>query len=173
VVSIVANQQLLNAPSLAAGVGGGTLIGGGFVGGPSTWTRTLNVSDNDTKGAYTFGSLVATGLAGLVQSVINSGSAYTLGGFVARALTFAPFSQSTALNVGVVTYAKLQAGIFTATNQPAARNATQGDHSNLLNTFTVDSLGNVGPTNLWWNDVAAAGSNSGGTAQITAVEETV
>ncbi len=172
-VSIVANQQLLNAPSLAAGVGGGTFIGGGFAGGPSTWTRSLQVHDNDTKGNYSFTTLVATGLSGLVQNTINSGAAYVLGGFVQRTLTFAAFSQSTTLNVGVVTYAKLQAGIFTATNQPALRNAVQGDHSNLLNTYTVDSLGNVGPTNLWWNDVAAAGSNSGGTAQITNVEEIV
>lgn len=172
-ISVVSNQQLLNAPSLAAGAGGGTFIGGGFAGGPSTWTRSLQVHDNDTKGNYSFNTLVATGLSGLVQNTINSGAAYVLGGFVPRTLTFAAFSQSTTLNVGVVTYAKLQAGIFTATNQPALRNAVQGDHSNLLNTYTVDSLGNLGPTNLWWNDVAAAGSNSGGTAQITAVEEIV
>lgn len=172
-VTITANQQLLNAPSLAAGVGGGTFIGGGFAGGPSVWTRSLQVHDNDTKGNYSFTTLVATGLSGIVQNTINSGAAYVLGGFVPRTLTFAAFSQSTTLNVGVVTYSKLQAGIFTATNQPAIRNAVQGDHSNLLNTYTVDSLGNVGPTNLWWNDVAAAGSNSGGTAQITNVEETV
>ena len=169
-ISVVANQLLLNAPSLTAGVGGGTFIGS-FTGGPSTWVRTLNVSDNDTKGGYTFTGLVATGLAGLQQAIITSGATYVLGGFVARTLTFAPFSQSTTLNVGVVTYSKLQAGIFTATNQAAARNAAQGNHSDLLNTFTVDSLGNVGPTNLWWNDVAAAGSNSGGTAAITNVEE--
>jgi hypothetical protein len=171
--TITANQQLLAAPSVAAGAGGGAFIGGGFTGGPSVWTRTLNVHDNDTKGAYSFTTLVATGLAGIVQNTINSGAAYTLGGFVPRTLTFAAFSQSTTLNVGVVTYAKLQAGIFTATNQPAVRNAAQGDHSNLTNQYTVDSLGNVGPTNLWWNDVAAAGSNSGGTAQITAVEEVI
>lgn len=172
-VTISANQQLLNAPSVTGGVGGGTFIGGGFAGGPTAWTRTLNVHDNDTKGAYTFTSLVSTGLAGLVQNTINSGAAYTLGGFVQRTLTFAAFSQNTTLNVGVVTYSKLQAGIFTATNQPALRNAVQGDTSNILNTYTVLTLGNVGPITLFWNDLAAANSNSSGTAQITAVEETV
>lgn len=171
-VTVTSNQQLLNAPSLSAGAGGGVFIGGGFAGGPSVWTRTLNVHDNDVKGAYSFSALTATGLAGLVQSTINSGAAYTLGGFVQRSLTFGAFSQTTTLNVAVVTYSKLQAGIFTATNQPALRNAVQGDHSNIANTYTVDSL-NTNPTPLFWNDAAAAASNSGGTAQITAVEEIV
>jgi len=172
-VTITSNQQLGSAPTLVAGVGGGAFIGGGFAGGPTVWTRTLNVNDTDTKGAYSFTTLVSTGLSGLVQNTINSGAAYTLGGFVPRSLTFGAFSQTTTLNVGVVTYSKLQAGTFTATAQPAVRNAVQGNHSNLTNQYTVDSLGNVGPTTLWWNDVAAAGSNSGGTAQITAVEEVI
>lgn len=172
-VTITSNQQLLNAPTLAAGVGGGTFVGGGFVGGPSVWSRTLNVHDNDTKGAYAFDTLLATGLAGLTQNVINSGAAYVLGGFVQRTLTFPAFSQNATLNVGVVTYAKLQAGIFTSTNQPALRNAVQGDVSNLANTYTVLTLGNVGPTTLFWNDQSAASANSSGTATITAVEEVV
>ena len=172
-VSILSDQQLLNAPSMNAGAGGGTFQGGGFTGGPTAWVRTLQVHDNDTKGNYSFSTLVATGLSGLVQNTINSGAAYTLGGFVQRTLTFAAFSQNTTLNVGVVTYAKLQAGIFTSTNQPALRNAVQGDVSNIANTYTVLTLGNVGPITLFWNDSAAASANSSGTAQITAVEEVV
>lgn len=172
-VTITADQQLLNAPSLAEGVGGGTFIGGGFVGGPSVWTRTLNVHDNDTKGSYSFTTLVATGLSGIVQNTINSGSAYVLGGFVQRTLTFAAFSQSSTLNVGVVTYAKLQGTLFTATNNVPIRNPIQGDTSNLVDTFTVLTLGNVGPITLFWNDQAGAATNSSGTAQIQGVEELV
>jgi hypothetical protein len=171
--TITSNQQLAAAPSLVAGVGGGTFVGGGFVGGPSVWTRTLNVHDDDTKGAYAFTTLVATGLSGLVQNTINSGAAYTLGGFVQRSLTFAAFSQSTTLNVGVVTYTKLQATLWTATNNVPIRNAVQGDISNLVDTFTVLTLGNVGPTTFFWNDALAASTNSSGTAQVVGVEETV
>lgn len=171
VVSVVANQQLLSAPSLAAGVGGGTFIGGGFAGGPSTWTRTLNVHDNDVKGAYTFTTLVATGLAGLVQNTINSGSGYTLGGFVPRSLTFAAFATTTSMDVAVVDFSKLTAGIFTATNQAALKQPI-GTSPSVTNGYTINAL-SVNPTTVIWLDTPAAGSNSGGTAQITAVEETI
>lgn len=171
-ISIASDQQLLNAPSVDNAVGGGTWQGAGFVGGPSTWTRALRVHDNDTKGTYSWSNLVATNLAGIVTTTITGSTTYVLGGFVARTLTFAAFSQTVTMGVAVVDYSKLTAGIFSATNQPALRNATQGDHSNLVNTYTVDSIG-TNPTTLWWNDVAAAASNSGGTAQITNVQETV
>jgi hypothetical protein len=169
-ITITSDQQLASAPTMSAGAAG--TFTGSWSGGPTSYTRTLQVHDNDTKGSYSFGSLLATGLAGLTQTTISSGSAYVLGGFVQRNLTFSAFSQTTALNVAVVTYSKLQAGLFTATNQASTRNSSQGDHSNLTNTFTVDAL-STNPTTIWWNDVAAASSNSGGTAQLLAVEETV
>lgn len=171
-ISIVSDQRLLNAPSVDSEAGGGVWQGGGFTGGPSTWTRAIRVHDNDTKGTYSWSNLVATNLAGIVTTAITGSTTYVLGGFVARTLTFAAFSQTVVFNAAVVDYSKLTAGIFTATDQPALRNATQGNHSNILNTFTVDSIG-TNPTTLWWNDVAAASSNSGGTAQITNVQETV
>jgi hypothetical protein len=170
-ITITSNQQLLQAPSMSEESGGGSFTGA-WTGGPSVYTRTLNVHDDHVKGTYTFNSLTATGLAGIEQNTIGSGADYVLGGFVQRNLTFSAFSQSTALNVEVVTYSKLTAGIFTATNQSALRNASQGDHSDIVNTYTVDDL-STNPTTIWWNDVTAAGTNSTGTAQITLVEETV
>lgn len=170
-VTVTANQQLLSAPSLAAGVGGGIFIGGGFAGGPSVWTRSLQVHDNDVKGGYSFTTLVATGLAGLVQNTINSGAAYVLGGFVPRSLTFAAFATTTSMGVAVTDFSKLTAGIFTATNQPALKQAI-GTPPSVTNGYTINAL-SVNPTTVIWLDTPAAGSNSGGTAQITAVEETV
>jgi hypothetical protein len=169
-ITITSNQQLASAPTMLEGASG--VFTSSWVGGPTVYTRSLLVSDSFAKGSYTFNGLVATGLSGLVQNTISSGAGYVLGGFVARSLTFSAFSQSTTMNVAVTTYSKVQAGIFTATNQPALRNATQGDHSNILNTFTVDSIGS-NPTTVWWNDVAAASTNSTGTAQIVAIEEIV
>lgn len=168
-ITLTSDQQLQAAPSMSAGASG-TFIGS-FTGGPLVYTRTLQVHDNDAKGTFTWTSILGTGLAGLTTtSVVNPN--YVLGGFVPRTLTFAAFSQSTALNVAVVTYAKLQAGIFTATNQPALRNSVQGNTSNIVNTYTVAALA-TNPTTIFWNDLAAANSNSGGTAAITAVEEIV
>lgn len=172
VITLTSDQQLLNAPTLAEGVGGGTFAGV-WAGGPTAWTRTLNVSDNDTKGTYAFNGLVATGLAGLVQNSLTGSANYVLGGFVPRSLTFPAFSQSATLNTGVVDYSKLTAGVFTATNQPALKNGVQGNTTNIVDTYTVLTLANVGPITLWWNDVSAAATNSTGTAAITLVEETV
>lgn len=170
-IQLLSNQQLLEAPLLSEEAGGGTFTGV-WTGGPSVWTRVLQVHDDDVKGLYDFHSLAATNLAGKVVSVVTGSTQYELGGFVQRNVTFSPFSQTEDINVAVVNYAKLQAGIFTATNQPAVRHSPQGDHADALNEYTVDSIG-TNPTAVWWNDVAAASSNSSGTAQLTDLEEVV
>lgn len=97
------SQQLLGAPSLVAPEG--TFISG-FTGGPSTWTRQLQVHDNDPKGAFNFGNLVAVGLAGVEQTALSSGSTYVLGGFVARTVPLAPFATEATFNVSVSDYTK-------------------------------------------------------------------
>lgn len=172
-ITLSGNQQFLTAPSVSPDAGSSGTFIGSWTGGGSSYTRTLQVHDNDDKGTKNWTSPTGTNLAGIVTTTITTGATYVLGGFVARTLTFAAFQQATALNVAVVTYTKLSAGIFTATNQPALRNATQGNQSDIANTYTILSpLGN-NPQSLWWNDVAAAGSNSGGTAQITNVQEAV
>lgn len=172
-IQIQADQDLLEAPTMDADTGGGTLQGGAWTGGPSTWSRDLQVHDDDTKGTYTWQNLSATNLAGIVTTSITGDVDYILGGFVQRALTFAAFSQSTTMNVAVVDYSKVSAGIFTATNQPAVRHSPQGDHADAVDEYTIDSPLGTNPQTLWWNDVSAANSNSSGTAQITDVEEAV
>jgi hypothetical protein len=172
-ITITGDQQLYQAPVLDEDTGNSGTFIGSWVGGGTTWTRTLQVHDDDDKGTKSWQNPSAVNLAGIITTSITTGSTYVLGGFVARTLTFAAFQQSTALNVAVVTYTKLTAGIFTATNQSALRNATQGNQSDIVDTYTILSpLGN-NPQSLWWNDVSAAGSNSSGTAQITNVQEAV
>jgi hypothetical protein len=172
VITATSNQNLAAAPDLNLGVaGGGTWQGGGFAGGPKVWTRTLQVHDNDNKGTGGW-SLAApvTNNAGLIANPLTDNQVN--GGFVARDLTFAAFQQQTALNTECVDYSKITAGIFTATNQPSTRNPVQGDVTDLTNTYTILVMG-VNPSALWWNDVSAAASNSSGTAQLLAIEETV
>ena len=171
-ITLTSNQELYAAPSLDAAAGAGTWQGAGFTGGPKVWTRPLRVVDTDSKGTFTWTNLAAVNLAGIPTTTITGNATYVLGGFVARTLYFPAFSQSTQLSVAVVDYAKLVAGVFTATNQPAVRMPTQGDTSNATNRFTVTALGAL-PTTLWWNDQAAAATNSSGTAAIVAVEETI
>lgn len=172
-VITISSDQLLNAlPSLSEDAGGGTFTGSwaGAVPGAS-FTRTLQVHDDDTKGTYTWQSLTATNLAGIVTSVITGDSQYTLGGFVQRSLTFAAFATTTTMDVEVVDFSKLTAGIFTSTNQTALKQSI-GTSPPVTDGYTIDAL-SINPTTVIWLDTAAASANSSGTAQITDVEETV
>lgn len=173
-VTLSSNQPLLSAPSMSADSGGqrGTFLGV-WASGPSVWTHLLRVNEAapDEKGTFTFEGLVATGLAGLVQNTIGSGSAYTLGGFVSRTLSFAPFTATTSLGTAVTDFAKLQAGIFTQTTNPALKQSI-GTSPPVVDGYTIDAL-NVNPTSLIWLDTLQVGANSTGLATITTVEETV
>lgn len=172
-IELQSDQQLLVTPTLSADTGGnrGTFVGS-WSGGPTTWTRTLQVDETtpDEKGTFAWSGLVATGLAGLVQNSVGVGANYTLGGFVARNLTFAAFATTTQIGTSVEDFSKLTAGIFTATNQAAVKQSI-GTSPPVVNGYTIAATG-ANPTSLIWLDTAAAGSNSGGTAQITDVEET-
>jgi hypothetical protein len=107
-VRITSSQNLLSAPTLT--VPAGVWLGAGFAGSGTVWTRVLQVRDSDLKGGYSFAGLSATNIAGLLQTVINSGAAYTLGGFVARQITLLPFQNESSTAVEAVDYNKVIAG---------------------------------------------------------------
>lgn len=169
-ISIQANQLLLTTPIMDVEGSAGTFVGS-WAGGGSTYTRTLQVDDDDPKGTFAWQNFEARNLADIVTNTITTGANYVLGGAVARDLTFAAFVQTTTFNFAVTDYTKLTATIFTATNQPAQRNPIQGDLTDIIDTYTVLSPIGTAPQTLWWNDVAAASSNSSGTAQILGFEE--
>jgi len=148
-VQINSDQLLLSAPSLAADAGGnrGTFQGGGFTGAGATWNRDLRVDETapDEKGTFTFTTLVATGLAGLVQSTINSGASYTLGGFVARTLNYPAFTANSTEVVVVADETKLASGSFSNGN-PGVRQP--------FGTADTTNPGDEG----WFAPTAASGS---------------
>jgi len=76
------------------------------------------------------------------------------------------------MNVPVVTYTKLTFGVLSLNNHTGLRNAVQGDHADIVDTLTVDSIG-TNPTTVWLNDVTLAGQNTLGTLTIADVQETV
>lgn len=171
-ITITSDQQLQAAPTLAPDAGArGTFQGAGFVGGPLIWTRDLRVLDTDDKGTFNWGAIAAVNLAGIPTAAITGDAQYTLGGFVARTLTFAAFSNNTPMGVAVSNFANLQAGIFTSTGQPAIKQPI-GTPPSVPNGYTIDALA-VNPTSVIWLDTPAVGANSSGTAQITNVEEVV
>jgi len=174
-VTITSTQQLLSVPSLEVESGGnkGTFQGGGFAGGPTSYTRTIRVSElvPDLKGTFTWANLVTTNRAGKVITTITTGPTYTLGGFVARTLTFGPFSSTTTMNARVTDFSKLTAGTFTSTGG-AALKQNIGTSPPVTNGYTIDAT-DINPTTLTWLDTPAVNANSGGTATITNVQETV
>jgi len=170
-ITVSSDQDLLAAPTLDPDLGGarGAFLAA-FAGGPQVWTALLRILDTDEKGTFNWGTLAATGLSGILTGTITGDAQYILGGFVARSLTFAAFATQTAMNVEVADFTKLQAGIFTSTNQPALKQGI-GTPPSVTDGFSIDALG-VNPTQVIWLDTPAAGANATGTAQITNVEET-
>ena len=147
---------------------------GAFSGGPTSWNRTLQVTDNENPGdgsANAWINFSATNRAGRVITTITTGPTYVIGGFVARDLTYAAFATSTNMNVPVTDFAKLTAGIFTASGNAALKQSI-GTSPPVVEGYTIDALG-INPTAVIWLDTARAATNSTGTAQITDVEETV
>lgn len=172
VITIGLNQTVTAAPSVDADVDGGVFTGA-WGGAGAVWTRTLRVEDaTHAVGTYTWQNPYAVNRAGLVTTAITGDDGYVIGGFVARAVTFDAWSQTAELDVEVTSYAKLQAGIFTSTNQQSILNPVQGNQDDLDNTWTVLAVG-VTPTVVFWNDLEQANANSSGTAQLLNVEETV
>lgn len=173
VITITANQQLLNAPSLNALTSGqGTWQGAGFAGSGTTWTRTMRVVDSDSKGTFSYAGAVSTNLAGKVVNTINSGGSYVLGGFSLRTLTFAAWPNresdigTTVANTAKVRATNLQK--YTAGTWNEIYENALTDHNNvnpdLNNYFTITSpTGVLNATgNLFRiNDLAVVGNTSG------------
>jgi hypothetical protein len=160
-ISIVSSQRLASAPSLSPDPVGsrGTFLGS-WTGGPSTWTRYLRVSDTDEKGTFGWSSLVATNLAGIVTTAITGDAQYTLGGFVGRTVTWTAFQTiSLDLMVPVSDLSKIQAGLWSATNQPSIRWPV-GTSPPKTDGYTVQAVGSY-PTKVIWLDTDAASSNTG------------
>lgn len=135
-----------------------------------TWTRRMQVHDNDVKGTYTFNSLVAANEAGMVQNTFGSGGSYILGGFVLRTIVVAAFpAREGAIGTTVSDTSKLRCS-----------NLSKGDSGSLNFTYAnaldnaVDTYAITGPAGvlnengtLWYNaDLANASSNSSGTMAI-------
>lgn len=171
-ITIQSNQQLLSAPSLEADSGGdrGTFIGS-WAGGPSNWTRVLQVHDNDEKGTFAWEGLVATNRAGKVVNVISGDSSYTLGGFVQRNATFPAFEDLAPINVETVDYSKISFGTISQTNQPAVKQPI-GTSPPVVNGMTIVATG-VDPTQVRWLDTDQVAANTGAPLAYVPVQETV
>lgn len=160
-ITVTANQQLQAAPSLVAS--SGTWLGS-WTGSGTTWSRTLQIKDTDVKGAQTFNTLAATGLAGVVGSTITAGSAYNIGGFVTRTITFPAFARYAPIGTSVQIISKTAASYTGSVSL-----VRQADTADVFQGYTiVNSAGVYDPTgdHLYISDAAFAGANTSGTLQL-------
>ena len=175
-VQINSSQLLAGVPSLVADAGGnrGTFQGGGFTGAGATWNRDLRVDEvvPDEKGTFAFASLVATGLAGLVQNTINSGASYTLGGFVPRTLNFAPFTANSTEAVVVADETKLASGSFSNGNPGVRQPFGTADTADVGKEGWFAPTAASGTVNIRMLHTGMVAANSAGLT-LASLEETV
>jgi len=105
-VTVSSSQNLYQAPTLDLGAEG-TWIGPGFIGSGDTWTRSLQIHDNDIKGTYSYGALQAINLAGKVVTTVSGDNNYIVGGFVSRTVTLQSQHNEAEMNVAAVDYSKV------------------------------------------------------------------
>tara|TARA_Y100001963_G_scaffold158990_1_gene260727 strand:- start:3817 stop:5496 length:1680 start_codon:yes stop_codon:yes gene_type:complete len=169
-LQVIPSQPLIEAPSaLSAAANAGEFVGSWSQSG-SNYRHTFKVVDADLRGTFQFTGLEITGLSGIVSNTIANGSAYTIGGAVARILVVPALSRVVAIGTSVADFSKTRAQYVDAdelTRQP--------DTSNVVRGFTItDSEGNFNANGdyLFISDEAFAGANTSGTLQIE-FEETV
>lgn len=105
-ITISSDQNKLSSAEieLSAPVG---IWQGSWSGSTTSFTRSLQIHDDMVKGGYDFTGLSFTNLAGVETTVINSGTTYTIGGFVSREITLEAFANEALMNVAATIYNKV------------------------------------------------------------------
>lgn len=172
-ITVTASQRLLTAPTLAAPVG--TWQGGGFAGGPTAWTRQLQIHDNDTKGTHAWGAISGTNLAGIITAAITGDANYVVGGFVFRTFYVAAWpNREGSIGTQVSDTAKLQCTNLSKGTSGSLNYAYQATTADTLDCYTITQpTGVANPTgNLFYNcDLPNSVSNTSGLLQIELSEE--
>jgi len=187
-VTMTSSQRLYQPPQLDAPEG--NLSSFSYVSTATTFTATIGIHDNDVKGNYNFFNLFVKNLANIDSTVINSGAAYVIGGFVKRTINFAPFKRQSAIGTAVGLIAKLQ-----ATNlSKGASNSLNTTYKSVTGTITIGAdevdkytisdggdnagvevgyaIADINGTHIYNLDGANANSNSTGDLQFE-IEEVV
>ena len=147
IVSVVANQRVLNKPfTLQAGNG---TLSGGWTYFTNRFDSTINIHDTDPRGPSTFSGLSITNLAG-VEVTAATTMGYSIKGFVTRTVPVDHFGTTASINVSVVTVGDLRASwsantspfdYVAHTNSPTVNsyNLTTGGAITLLDKSATDA----------------------------------
>lgn len=175
-VSISSSQALLEAPSLNIPEGSWADPQWTPNAARTVWTRRIAIHDDNVKGSYSFNSLQAKGLSGLVQNTIAGGQNYVIGGFVFRKITVAAFpNREAGLGTEVSSVGKLRCTNLSKGASGTLNATYKSTMDNEVDKYTITGpSGVINPKgSLWYNlDAANATSNTSGTMQIE-IEEVV
>lgn len=168
VITITGSQNLYAAPTLVAPEG--TWQGAGFAGSATTWTRSLQIHDDNTKGTYAWGAISATNLAGKVTTTITTGPNYVIGGFVFRTLTVAAWpNRETAIGTAVANTAKLQCTNLSKGSSGSLNYIFEAQVADTVDKYTITQPSTVynAQGNIFRNnDLANSISNTSGTLAV-------
>ena len=184
-VTVTSSQQL-DSFNMSAAATAGTLLGS-WQGSNNnrTWTRNIQISDSDSKGTFSWASINATNLAETTKSTADSGSTYTIGGFVERSLTMSALSRTRTFGTDVGDPTKLTISetfrgsitFDTSIADGADINADISSGIDVTNKYTIVDSGDpdkvdYGGDTFFYLDRVAVNNNVSGTSVIT-VEEGV
>lgn len=158
------NQELASEPVvvLAAGEFSGNWSFSGGV-----YSRQVLIRDSDARGV----TAVDATLTNLANAESPANGSFTIGGFLARAITFDAFARFMAIGATVADFTKVRARY----NGQGTDLTRRSDTTDVVGAFTVVNSGGVfdaNGTHLFLNDAAFAGANTSGTLQVL-VEETL
>ena len=135
----------------------------------STFTASLAVHDNDTKGTYQWQSLSAQNLAGKITNIITGNDEYILGGFVERDMYFDPQANEKVMGVYVSDVNKL-----VAVDKDLIAMTFYGDLNDHVRGYSITGPSGVINNNgniLYWNDVMEVENNTTGLSFIRIRED--
>ena len=184
-VTVTSTQELVSF-NMDTAANAGTLTGS-WNGSNSnrTWTRNLQITDDDLKGTFNWTSIAAVNLADESQTSVSSGSSYELGGFVSRSLTMAALSRTRSFGTGVsdptnLTISETFRGSISFDSSIADGTSLNADIStgvDVTNKFTIVDSGDLttvdysGDT-FFYLDRVAVNNNVSGTSVLTVEEST-
>ncbi len=164
---IEADQQLLELPSI--NIPSGTLEGDILQNSAeSSFTQTVSIHDDDSKGIHQASLIRAKNLAGIPTDQFSGNANYEIGGFVRRELSFAAFSKETAIGTSVVDFNKLIA----LDKDQIQMQKFSGLEDHILGFSITGPSQSFNPNGnlLFWNDVQAVNNNSTGLTTISLEE---
>lgn len=179
-ITVVSNQPLLSF-DMDAATSGGTLSNANWSSSSDskTWTNQLVVSDNDNKGNFNWANIAAEDLTTAIKTTLDSGSQYTLGGFVVRDLTLPSLSRTVAIGTNVSNTSKLVAsetfrGTITFDSSIANGVTLNPDLNTGVNVTSKYTIVNASSPNVvdhngdtfFYLDRTAAANNVSGTSNI-------